>query len=398
MSGGSERFLSERVTQLKPSGIRRFFDLANEMRGQVLSLSIGEPDFVTPWPIREAGIYSLEQGYTHYSANQGVMELREAIADYLARRFGYRYDPRTEIVVTVGGSEAIDAALRACVNPGEEVVIPEPCFVSYRACVELAGGLPVPLPLAAEDAFKLTPAKLRGVLGPKTKLLFLTFPNNPTGAVMEKADLDALLPILREYPDLLLISDEIYAELTYPPASFYSLANYEELRERLIVISGFSKAFAMTGWRIGYTCAPAALAQEMNKVHQYGIMSAPTTAQYAAIEAMRGGDDFVAEMREAYDGRRRLLFSGLRELGVDVFEPLGAFYMFPRVAEYGLDAMDFCERFLRESKVAIVPGDAFGDCGAGFVRISYASSLETIRAALERFGDFLSKLRREGRT
>ncbi len=393
MSETVKRFLSDRVINLKPSGIRRFFDMANELKGQVLSLSIGEPDFVTPWAIREAGIYSLEQGHTHYTANQGMVELRQAISEYMRGRFKMIYEPRTEIVVTVGGSEAIDAAIRACVNPGEEVIVPEPSFVAYKACVELAGAVPVPLSLRAEDAFKLTPELLRSALSPKTKMLIMAYPNNPTGAVMDKADLDAILPILREYPGLVILSDEIYAELTYEPAEFYSLGNYPELRERTIIVSGFSKAFAMTGWRIGYVCASHEIAEAINKIHQYGIMSAPTTAQYAAIEAISHGGDAVREMHDSYNMRRRLLYNGLLDLGVKVFEPLGAFYMFPYVGEFGIRSMEFCERFLKEHKVAIVPGDAFGDCGEGFVRISYASSIEILQEALERLGDFLTVLR-----
>jgi aminotransferase len=393
MSEVPNPFLSERVINLKPSGIRRFFDMANELKGQVLSLSIGEPDFVTPWNIREAGIYSLEQGHTHYTANQGMVDLRQAISEYLEGRFKMYYEPRTEIVVTVGGSEAIDAAIRACVNPGDEVIVPEPSFVAYKACVELAGAIPVPLALRAEDAFKLTPERLKSVISPKTKMLIMAYPNNPTGGVMEKRDLDLLLPIIREYPELVILSDEIYAELTYAPAGFYSLGNYEELRERTIIVSGFSKAFAMTGWRIGYVCAQHEIAEAINKIHQYGIMSAPTTAQYAAIEALRHGGDAVREMQQAYNMRRRLLYNGLIKLGVKVFEPLGAFYMFPYVGDYGISSIEFCERFLKEHKVAIVPGDAFGDCGEGFVRISYASSVETLQEALLRLGEFLEVLK-----
>lgn len=393
MSEAPNRFLSDRVTSLKPSGIRRFFDMANELKGQVLSLSIGEPDFVTPWNIREAGIYSLEQGHTHYTANQGIVELRQSISEYMEGRFKMYYEPRTEIVVTVGGSEAIDAAIRACVNPGDEVIVPEPSFVAYKACVELAGAVPVPLALRAEDAFKLTPERLASVIGPKTKMLIMAYPNNPTGAVMEKRDLDALLPIIKAQPNMVILSDEIYAELTYEPVTFYSFGNYPELHERTIIVSGFSKAFAMTGWRIGYVCAPHELAEAINKIHQYGIMSAPTTAQYAAIEAMQRGGDAVREMHQAYNMRRRLLYNGLTKLEVEVFEPFGAFYMFPYVGQYGISSIEFCERFLKEYKVAIVPGDAFGDCGEGFVRISYASSVEALQEAVLRLGNFITELK-----
>lgn len=383
--------LSRRVLDLKPSGIRRFFDMANELKGQVISLSIGEPDFVTPWHISEEGIYSLERGRTHYTANQGMIELREEIAKFTNRRYQYNYDPKSEILVTVGGSEAIDAACRALLNPGDEVLIPEPAYVAYAACVSLAGGIPVPIPLSVEHQFKLTADALEAYITDKTKMLLLAYPNNPTGAVMTKDELAALLPVLERHPRIILVSDELYAELTYKPAVFYSLANFSVLRDRCIVIGGFSKAFAMTGWRIGCAMGPSDVIAAMNKIHQYVIMSAPTIAQSAAIEALQHGDLSVEEMRQAYNLRRRVLVKRLNEMGLPCFEPQGAFYVFPDIRQTGLSSIEFCEALLKEQKVAIIPGSAFGESGEGFVRISYAASLENIEMALDRLKVFVSE-------
>lgn len=384
--------LSRRVLDLKPSGIRRFFDMANELKGQVISLSIGEPDFVTPWHIAEEGIYSIEQGRTHYTANQGMIELREAITTFTKRRYHYDYNPATEVLVTVGGSEAIDAAVRAMINPGDEVLIPEPAYVAYAACVSLSGGIPVAIPLTVENEFKLQPEELSRYITDRTKMLLLAYPNNPTGAVMSEAELTKLIPVLLDHPQIMVVSDELYAELTYTPARFYSLANFTELRDRSVVIGGFSKAFAMTGWRIGYALGPADIIAAMNKIHQYVIMSAPTLAQRAAIEALENGDRSVDEMREAYNQRRRVLVKRLNAMGLPTFEPRGAFYVFPDIRSSGLSSTVFCERLLVEKKVAIIPGNAFGESGEGFVRISYAASLENINLALDRIEAFLKDL------
>ena len=381
--------ISRRVLDLKPSGIRRFFDMANELKGQVISLSIGEPDFVTPWHISEEGIYSLERGRTHYTANQGMMELREEIAAFTKRRYGYNYAAKNEVLVTVGGSEAIDAAVRSLINPGDEVLIPEPAYVAYAACVSLSGGVPVALPLAADRQFKLQAEDLIAGITERTKLILLAYPNHPTGAVISEADWAHLVPVLLDHPRIMIISDELYAELTYKPADFYSLANFSELRDRCVVIGGFSKAFAMTGWRIGYALGPADVIAAMNKIHQYVIMSAPTMAQSAAIEALRNGDDAVEEMRQAYNQRRRVLVKRLNAMGLACFEPLGAFYVFPDIRSTGMDSTTFCEELLKQQKVAIIPGSAFGESGEGFVRISYAASLENIESALDRIEQFI---------
>ena len=386
-----EERLSAQVRQLKPSGIRRFFDLANEMRGQVISLSIGEPDFVTPWGICEQGIYSLERGYTHYTANTGMIELRQAISDYMGRRFGMHYDPREEVLITVGGSEAIDDAVRALVDPGDEVLIPEPCYVSYRASVLLAGAVPVAIPLGVETAFRLTPEALEAQITPRTRLLVMAYPNNPTGAVMEREDLEALAAVLRRHPQVAVISDELYAELTYEPAVFVSLASLPDMRERTVVVGGYSKAFAMTGWRLGYALGPEAIIGAMNRIHQYVIMCAPTTAQYAAINAMENAETYVAPMRREYDRRRRVLTRGLNAMGLPCFEPLGAFYAFPDIRSTGLSSDAFCERLLQEEKVAVIPGTAFGDSAEGFIRISYAASIDNIIEALRRIGRFTGR-------
>lgn len=385
--------ISRRVLDLKPSGIRRFFDMANELKGQVISLSIGEPDFVTPWHISEEGIYSLERGRTHYTANQGMIELREAISTFTKQRYRYDYAPKNEILVTVGGSEAIDAAVRALINPGDEVLIPEPAYVAYAACVSLSGGLPVPIPLSAERQFKLQAEDLAACISDRTKLILLAYPNNPTGAVMSEDDWARLVPVLLDHPNIMIISDELYAELTYKPAVFHSLANFTELRDRCVVIGGFSKAFAMTGWRIGYAMGPGDVIAAMNKIHQYVIMSAPTMAQSAAVEALRNGSQAVEEMRQAYNQRRRVLVKRLNEMGLSCFEPQGAFYVFPDIRSTGLDSITFCEELLKQEKVAIIPGSAFGDSGEGFVRISYAASLESIEIALDRIASFIGRIK-----
>lgn len=379
------------VQDIKPSGIRKFFDLVSS-NPQAISLTVGEPDFVTPWHIRMAGIDSLEKGKTYYTANAGLAELRQEIARYLDRRFQVKYDPQKEIVVTVGGSEAIDITFRALLAPGDEVIIPMPAFVCYEPLARMAGGVPVIIETKEENNFKLTPEELRAALTPKTKLLVLPYPNNPTGAIMTCEDLVALEEVLRG-TNVLILSDEIYAELTYG-REHCSCASVPGLAERTVLASGFSKAYAMTGWRMGYLCAPAPLAAQMLKLHQFGIMSAPTTAQFAAIEAMRNGDEDVAMMRAEYNRRRRYLTSGLRALGMPCFEPEGAFYAFPNISGFGLTSEQFCERLLKEFDVAIVPGGAFGACGEGFARISYAYSVEHISKALDRMEAFVKTLRK----
>lgn len=379
------------VQDIKPSGIRKFFDLVSS-NPQAISLTVGEPDFVTPWHIRMAGIDSLEKGKTYYTANAGLAELRQEIARYLDRRFQVRYDPQKEIVVTVGGSEAIDITFRALLAPGDEVIIPMPAFVCYEPLARMAGGVPVIIETKEENNFKLTPEELRAALTPKTKLLVLPYPNNPTGAIMTREDLVALEEVLRG-TNVLILSDEIYAELTYG-REHCSCAAVPGLAERTVLASGFSKAYAMTGWRMGYLCAPAPLAAQILKLHQFGIMSAPTTAQFAAIEAMRNGDEDVAMMRAEYNRRRRYLTSGLRALGMPCFEPEGAFYAFPNISGFGLTSEQFCERLLKEFDVAIVPGGAFGACGEGFARISYAYSVEHISKALDRMEAFVKTLRK----
>lgn len=379
------------VQDIKPSGIRKFFDLVSS-NPQAISLTVGEPDFVTPWHIRMAGIDSLEKGKTYYTANAGLAELRREIALYLDRRFQVKYDPMKEIIVTVGGSEAIDITFRALLEPGDEVIIPMPAFVCYEPLARMAGGVPVIIETKEENSFKLTAEELRAALTPKTKLLVLPYPNNPTGAIMTREDLVALEEVLRG-TNVLILSDEIYAELTYG-REHCSCAAVPGLAERTILASGFSKAYAMTGWRMGYLCAPAPLAAQMLKLHQFGIMSSPTTAQFAAIEAMRNGDEDVAMMRSEYNRRRRYLTSGLRALGMPCFEPEGAFYVFPNISGFGLSSEQFCERLLKEFDVAIVPGGAFGKCGEGFARISYAYSVEHISKALDRMEAFVKTLRK----
>ena len=384
-----EKLMSEKVRTLQPSGIRKFFDILDTMKGAI-SLGIGEPDFVTPWHIREAGVYSLEQGFTKYTSNAGLIRLREAVSDYLKRRFDIRFDP-AQVFITVGGSEAIDLCIRAMLNPGDEVIIPVPSFVCYGPLVTMAGGVPVYVETKAENEFKLTAGELREAITPRTKLLVLPYPNNPTGGILEREDLEAIADVLRG-TDIMVLSDEIYAELTYGQRHV-SPCNIPELYERTLLVNGFSKAYAMTGWRLGYVCGPAPIMKQMLKIHQYGIMSAPTTSQYAAIEALRCGDGDIETMRESYDRRRKLMLKGLRELGLTCFEPRGAFYMFPKIAGFGLTSDEFCTRFLQEEKVAIIPGTAFGPGGEGFTRICYASSVENIETALERLGSFLGRLR-----
>ena len=381
--------LSEKCVALKPSGIRKFFDVVSEMP-DAISLGVGEPDFDTPWFIRDEGIYSLEKGRTFYTSNAGLKELRQEICNYLNRRCGLTYDPIHEVVVTVGGSEAIDIALRAMLDPGDEVVIPEPCFVSYLPCAQLADGEPVPLPLTEENDFRLTAQQLEAVITPKTKVLIMPFPNNPTGAIMTREDLESVAKVIISH-DLFVISDEIYSELTYG-GDHVSIAALPGMRERTIVINGFSKSYAMTGWRLGYAAGPAQIIEQMTKIHQFAIMCAPTVSQYAAVEALKIGDEAVAEMRESYNQRRRFVVSTLRDMGLDCFEPLGAFYVFPSVKKFGLTSEEFCNRLLSEEKVAVVPGTAFGDSGEGFVRISYAYSLDSLKEALGRVRRFVEKL------
>ncbi len=380
--------------QLKPSGIRRFFDIAAEM-DNVISLSVGEPDFQTPWHIRQKGVETLEKGRTWYTPNAGLMALREEIAAYVQRQIGVSYAPKDEVLVTVGGSEAIDLAFRAILQPGDEVLIPEPSFVCYDPLTRMAGGVPVPLVTRAEDRFVLTASTLRAAITPRTKLLVLPYPNNPTGGVMRHDQLEAIAHVLRD-TNIFVLSDEIYSELTYGDKPHVSIASLSGMRERTVRVSGFSKAFAMTGWRLGYACAPAPVAKVMLKLHQFGIMCAPTTAQHAAIEAMKNGSEDVETMRAEYDCRRRLILDLLREIGLDCFEPEGAFYVFPSIRSTGLTSEEFCRRLLTEKHVAVVPGTAFGDCGEGFVRISYCYSVQHIREALSRMGEFLRELKKEG--
>lgn len=384
-----DNLLSKRAQALQPSGIRKFFDILGEM-DDVVSLTVGQPDFVTPWHIREAAIDSLEQGKTYYTSNSGTLELREEISRYLDRRFGIGYDPKDEILVTVGGSEAIDLAVRACVEEGDEVIVPVPSFVCYGPIVTMAGGTPVFLETKEEDRFKITPEQLRAAITPRTKMLILPYPNNPTGAIMTGQELESLAEVLRG-TDILVLSDEIYAELTYG-RRHVSIASLPGMRERTVVASGFSKAYAMTGWRLGYTAAPREITYQMFKIHQYAIMCAPTTSQYAALEAMRNGDGDISEMTEEYDRRRKLIVSGLRRIGMPCFEPEGAFYVYPNLASFGMTSEDFCARLLKETHVAIVPGTAFGECGEGFARISYAYSVKHIKTALERIEQFTAKL------
>ena len=383
------KILSENVQEIKPSGIRKFFDLLGD-RKDVISLTVGEPDFMTPYHIREAGIESLEKGRTFYTSNNGILELRREICNYLNRRFGLAYDPKSEVIVTVGGSEAIDLTVRALIEPGDEAIIPVPSFVCYGPIVELAHGKPVFIETKEEDNFKLRPEALRAAITPKTKLLILPYPNNPTGAVMTKDELEEIAQIL-EGTNIMVLSDEIYGELTYG-RRHTAFATVGNMWERTITVSGFSKAYAMTGWRLGYLCAPKELVTQMHKIHQYAIMCAPTTSQLAAIEALKHGDPDIEMMANEYNRRRKYILDGLRKMGIDTFEAEGAFYVFPRIGKFGLSSDDFCQKLLDEKGVAIVPGNAFGDCGEGYARISYAYSVEHITEALKRMNEFIKEL------
>ena len=383
-----EELMVKRIQEVPPSGIRRFFDIANEM-GDAISLGVGEPDFDTPWHVREEAIYTLEKGKTVYTANAGLLELRKEICAYMKRRFDVSYSPTTQTLVTVGGSEGIDLGLRILLEPGDEVLIPEPCYVSYSPCVIFTGATPVPIPTKAENKFKLTPEELRAYITPKTKVLILPYPNNPTGAIMEKEDLEAIAEVLRD-TNIIVISDEIYGELTYGK-KHVCVASIPGMYERTIVLSGFSKAFAMTGWRLGYAVGPEPLIKLMTKMHQFAIMCAPTTSQYAAVEALRNGDEDVAVMCKSYDQRRRFMIEHFREMGLDCFEPEGAFYVFPSIQKTGLTSEEFCTLLLQEEKVAVVPGSAFGASGEGFIRCSYAYSIEELREALTRIARFVKK-------
>lgn len=381
--------LSGKVKQIKPSGIRKFFDIVSEM-DDAISLGVGEPDFDTPWHIREEGIYSLEKGRTFYTSNAGLSELKIEISKYLDRRFDLKYDPSDEIMITVGGSEAIDGALRAMLDAGDEVILPQPSYVSYEPCIILADGVPVIVELKEENDFKLTREQLEKAVTDKTKILIMPFPNNPTGAIMTKEELQPIVDFVIEH-DLFVISDEIYSELTYS-GNHVSIGAFSGMKERTIVINGFSKSYAMTGWRLGYACGPQVILKQILKIHQFAIMCAPTTSQYAAIEALRHGDDDVEKMRDEYDRRRRFLLNAFEEMGIECFEPYGAFYMFPSIKKFGMSSDEFATRLLKEEKIAVVPGTAFGDCGEGFLRISYAYSIDDLKAALERIGRFIEKL------
>ena len=382
--------LSKTITTIEPSGIRKFFDIVSEM-DDAISLGVGEPDFDTPWHIRDEGIYSLEKGRTFYTSNAGLKELKIEISKYLDRRFGLSYDYNKEMLVTVGGSEAIDIAMRAMLDPQDEVLIPQPSYVSYVPCCVLANGTPVPIELKAENEFRLTAEELEAAITPKTKLLVMPFPNNPTGAVMEKKDLEAVAEVVKKH-DLFVLSDEIYAELTYLD-NHVSIASIPGMRERTIVINGFSKSHAMTGWRLGYACGPEVIIKQMLKIHQFAIMCAPTTSQYAAVEALRNGDEDVAMMREEYNGRRRYVLERVKEVGLSCFEPFGAFYAFPCIKDLGMTSDEFATKLLQTKKVAVVPGTAFGACGEGFLRISYAYSLDDLRIALDRVAEFVTEIR-----
>ena len=382
--------LSSTIVNIKPSGIRKFFDIAAEM-DDVISLGVGEPDFDTPWHVRDEGIYSLEKGRTSYTSNAGLRELKEELAKFLKRRYDLTYDPVKEMIVTVGGSEGIDICMRAMLDPGDEVLIPQPSYVSYEPCAILANGTPVIIELKAENEFRLTAEELEAAITPKTKLLVLPFPNNPTGAIMERKDLEAIAEVIVKH-DLYVLSDEIYSELTYTE-NHVSICNLPGMQERTVLINGFSKSHSMTGWRLGYACGPQAIIKQMLKIHQFAIMCAPTTSQYAAVEAMRNGDEDVQEMKAEYNVRRKYLLKRFAEMGVDCFEALGAFYVFPCIKEFGMTSDDFATAMLKSKKVCVVPGTAFGDCGEGFLRISYAYSMENLKIAMDRFEEFVNELR-----
>lgn len=384
--------LADKVVEMKPSGIRKFFDIVSEMK-DAISLGVGEPDFDTPWHIRAEGVHSLEKGKTFYTSNAGLMELRREICHYMERKQGITYDPVKEVLITVGGSEAIDIGLRAMLNPGDEVLIPQPSYVSYEPCTVLAGGTPVIINLKAENEFRLTAKELEDAITDRTKILILPFPNNPTGAIMERRDLEEIAEVIMKH-DLYVMSDEIYSELTYKE-EHVSIAALPGMQERTIVINGFSKSYAMTGWRLGYACGPRVILEQMTKIHQFAIMCAPTTSQYAAVEALKNGDEDIKKMRDAYNQRRRYLVNAFRQMGLECFEPYGAFYVFPCIKEFGMTSDEFATRFLEEEKVAAVPGTAFGECGEGYLRISYAYSLENLKVAIGRLEHFVSKLRSE---
>lgn len=387
-----ENILTEKIQQIPPSGIRKFFDVAATMK-DAISLGVGEPDFVTPWAIREAGIYSLEKGRTYYTANAGLMELRQEICHYNSRKFGIEYDPATEVLVSVGGSEAIDLMVRCIINPGDEVLVPEPSFVCYKPITRMAGGVPVPIETKEEDSFRLMPEQLKAHITDKTKLLILPFPNNPTGGVMSREDLEAIAEVLRG-TDIMVLSDEIYGELRYDEEGHTPFSAIDGMRERTVLVNGFSKTFAMTGWRLGYALGPAPIIKAMIKMHQYGIMSSPTTSQFAAIEALRSCDQDVENMRCEYNYRRRFIVDGFRNMGLSCFEPLGAFYVFPCIKSLGMTSEEFANKLLMEEKVAVVPGNAFGESGEGFIRCSYAYSIENIEEALVRIERFVEKHRK----
>ncbi len=387
MSLDMQKLLNPVVKDIPPSGIRKFFDIAAEME-DAISLGVGEPDFVTPWHIRDEGIFSLEKGMTYYTSNSGLKELRMEITRYLKRRFSLNYDALSQVVVTVGGSEAIDLCIRSVIAPGDEVLIPEPCFVCYRPITTLSGGVPVSIVTKAENDFRLTADELKAAITPKTKLLVLPFPNNPTGAIMSKSDIEEIAEVLKG-TDILVLADEIYAELTYGGERHFSIAQIPEMYERTILVSGFSKAYAMTGWRLGYACGHPDLIKAMTKVHQFAIMSAPTTAQYAAIEALKNGDEDIEMMRAEYDMRRNVIVNGFNDMGLECFEPKGAFYAFPSIQSTGMSSDEFCEKCLREKKVAVIPGTAFGESGEGFIRCSYAYSIDSINEALNRIEAFV---------
>lgn len=382
--------INKTIRDIKPSGIRKFFDIVNEM-DDAISLGVGEPDFDTPWRVRDEAIYSLEHGKTFYTSNAGLLELKEAISKYLYNKYELLYDPKKEMMMTVGGSEAIDIALRAMLDPGDEVLIPQPSYVSYGPCTVLANGTPRFIDLKEENDFRLTATEVEEMVTEKTKILILPFPNNPTGAIMEKSDLEAIAEVVKKH-DLYVLTDEIYAELTYKDRH-YSIASLPGMKERTIYINGFSKAFAMTGWRLGYVCAPQEILAEMLKIHQFAIMCAPTTSQYAAIEAVTNCEEEVQKMREEYDGRRRYLLDRLKKMGIKCFEPFGAFYIFPSIKEFNMTSDEFATKLLESQKVAVVPGTAFGDCGEGFVRISYAYSLENLKKAMDRIEKFVKEIR-----